>query len=142
MEPQVLPATLDSLAAIRAYAQSAAAAAGLDDDANYKLQLAVDEIATNIIVYGYAGREEPGEIALRADMTDDALSLTLEDTGQTFDPRVAGMPGDAQLASPLDERREGGLGIFLALRSVDGFRYEHEGGLNRTVFVMRRPASS
>ncbi|MGA9380780.1 MAG: ATP-binding protein, partial [Phormidium sp.] len=53
MEQLTVPGTLDSLSKISDYVLSAASAAGLDKKASYKLRLAVDEIATNVIVYGY-----------------------------------------------------------------------------------------
>ena len=45
MSQQVFPGTLDALAPIREFVGRAAAAAGLDKSASYKLCLAVDEIA-------------------------------------------------------------------------------------------------
>jgi hypothetical protein len=34
----------------------------------------------------------------------------------------------------------GGLGLFLAIRGVDEFRYERHGQINRNIFVVRVPA--
>ena len=58
MESLTVSGTLDSLKTIAAYVLSAAENAGLEKKPAYKLRLAVDEIATNIIVHGYeeAGR--------------------------------------------------------------------------------------
>ncbi len=51
-----VPATLDSLAEIAAFVLAAADDAGLGRQARYRLRLAVDELATNTIIYGYPGR--------------------------------------------------------------------------------------
>jgi anti-sigma regulatory factor (Ser/Thr protein kinase) len=51
MKSSTVPATLDSLGPIADYVMAAAAAAGLDRRASYRLRLAVDEIATNIMGY-------------------------------------------------------------------------------------------
>jgi anti-sigma regulatory factor (Ser/Thr protein kinase) len=56
-----VPATLDSLAPLAAAVLTAARAAGLGRQAAYRLRLAVDELAANVITYGYAG------VAPRAD---------------------------------------------------------------------------
>ena len=58
-EAITVPGTIESLDAIAKYIISVAAAAGLDKKASYKLRLAIDEIATNIIIHGYheAGKE-------------------------------------------------------------------------------------
>ncbi|MEQ8963773.1 MAG: ATP-binding protein, partial [Coleofasciculus sp. C2-GNP5-27] len=53
LEPLTVSGTLDSLGAIAQYVLQAAQAANLDKKASYNLRLAVDEIATNIIIHGY-----------------------------------------------------------------------------------------
>ncbi|HEY9797793.1 MAG TPA: ATP-binding protein, partial [Leptolyngbyaceae cyanobacterium] len=59
MKNLTVAGTLDSLDAIAKYVMAVAAATGLDKKTSYNLRLAVDEIATNIIIHGYeeAGRE-------------------------------------------------------------------------------------
>ena len=138
MEPLTVPGNLDSLEAIAQYVMAAAAEAGLDKKASYKLRLAVDEIATNIIVYGYeeAGRE--GVVDLRADIGDRALTISIEDTGIAYDPTEKTTPED--LDKPLEERSIGGLGLYLAIKGVDKFCYERVGGRNRNILVVNRTA--
>jgi anti-sigma regulatory factor (Ser/Thr protein kinase) len=118
---------------------AAAAAAGLDRRASYRLRLAVDEIATNIIVHGYANAGRQGVLGLCADIDDRALTIAIDDTGVTYDPRQAPIP-DINL--PIEQRPVGGLGVYLAMRSVDEFFYEQLGDRNRTIFKMHLPSSS
>jgi serine/threonine-protein kinase RsbW len=140
MQSSTVPATLDSLGSIAEYVMAAAAAAGLDKRASYRLRLAVDEIATNIIVHGHVNAGLQGVLELRADMDDKTLMIAIEDAGVAYDPRQAPVP-DTEL--PLEQRPIGGLGIYLAIRSVDEFQYEHAGERNRTIFKMRlHPTSS
>jgi anti-sigma regulatory factor (Ser/Thr protein kinase) len=128
-----VPATLDSLGVITEFVMTAAAAAGLDKRASYNLRLAVDEIATNIIVHGYTEAGLQGVLELSADIDDSTLTLSIEDTGVPFDPRQAPVP---ETDLPLEQRSIGGLGVYLAVRSVDGFLYERVGDRNRTTFSM------
>jgi anti-sigma regulatory factor (Ser/Thr protein kinase) len=139
MDPLTVPGTLESLDDIGRYARAAAEAAGLSRAAAYKLRLAVDEIATNIVMHAY-GNKAAGEIVVRAEITPAELALTIEDTGPEYDPRTAKMPNEEDLARPLEERKVGGLGLFLTLRSVDGFDYRREDGRNKTILTMRRSA--
>jgi len=127
-------ARLDSLARLREYVMRAAR--DLDRATAYRLRLAVDEIATNAIVHGYgeAGRE--GILRIRADSDERAVRIILEDSGPPYDPRETLPPDD--LGRPLEERQVGGLGVFLALRGVDEFRYERVGAWNRNVFIVKR----
>jgi anti-sigma regulatory factor (Ser/Thr protein kinase) len=138
MTPVTVPATLDSLGAIADYVLAAAASAGLDKRASYRLRLAVDEIVTNIIVYGYGEADLPGTLELRAALDDNALTVSIEDSGVAYDPRQAPVP-DTSL--PLEERPIGGLGVYLALKSVDEFLYERVGDRNRSTFTMHLPSA-
>jgi anti-sigma regulatory factor (Ser/Thr protein kinase) len=138
MESLTVPGILDSLDAIAKYVIAVAAAAGLDKKASYKLRLAVDEIATNIIVHGYqeAGRE--GLLDLQADINEHALTILVEDTGLAFDPSEKVFLEEGALDQPLEVRPMGGLGIYLAFQGVDKFVYEKAGTRNRNIFVVNR----
>jgi anti-sigma regulatory factor (Ser/Thr protein kinase) len=132
----MVPGTLDSLATISEYAVRAATAADLDQKAAYKLRLAIDEIATNIIVHGYEEAGIQGPIDIWAEIDDTDLRLVIEDMATPFDPGNLAPPVGMDL--PLEERQIGGLGVFLALQSVDELVYERIGDRNRNTFVMHR----
>jgi serine/threonine-protein kinase RsbW len=138
LDPLTVPGTLDSLSAIARYVLAAAQAAGLDSRAAYRLRLAVDEIATNVISHGYEEAGHEGSVVVKAEVDEQTLRITLEDTAPPFDPFRAPMADQTELA--MEDRPIGGLGVFLAMRGVDEFRYEHDGTCNRNIFVMRSPA--
>lgn len=137
MESLTVPGTLDALSQIGQYVLDAAATAGLDKKAAYRLRLAVDEIATNIVTYGYEEAGVAGNIELHAAVDDRTLTIVLEDVAPPFDPREHDTD-NLGLDQPLEERKIGGLGVFLALNGVDSFHYEYVNGRNRNVFVMHR----
>src|SRR5207249_3471436 len=83
--------------------------------------LAVDEIATNIITYGYEPAGIEGDITVRADTDEQALTIIIEDNAKPFDPLQQMEPDDLDL--PLEQRNIGGLGIYLAINGVDKFTY-------------------
>ncbi len=137
MEKRSLPAVLDSLAELRRYVKEAADGAGIDEPRAYTLQLAVDEIATNAIVYGYKNNGASAVISIGGEVKDGALVITLEDRAPAFDPRTMQMPEAEDLAKPLEERTIGGLGIFLTIQGVDRFDYRREGDRNLNIFAVR-----
>ena len=139
MDRLTVPGTLDSLDAIAKYVMAAAAAAGLDRKPAYRLRLAVDEIATNVILHGYEEAGLAGEVALEADMDDHSLIIAMEDTALPYDPTATAPPGN--MSRPLEEREAGGLGVWLALGGVDDFRYERVGDRNRSCFIVNRPGA-
>lgn len=136
MEALIVPGNLDSLTVIGKYIMTAAEAAGLEKKAAYRLRLAVDEIATNIVNYGYDAAGITGNIDVHAAIDATTLSIVVEDSANPFDPSKHEMPDD--MDKPLEERQIGGLGIFLAIKGVDIFTYERIGDRNRNTFVMYR----
>lgn len=139
MKPLVVPGKLESLGRIGEYVLDAATSAGLERREAYRLRLAVDEIATNAIVHGYDEAGTTGDLIVQADFDDRHLQLVLEDAGPEYDPLSTPPPDD--LDQPLDDRDIGGLGVFLALKGVDEFRYSREDGKNYNIFVMHRRAT-
>lgn len=142
MEDLTVAGTLDSLGAIAKYVMAAAAEAGLDKKASYNLRLAVDEIATNIILYGYQQAGKEGVILCHADIDKQSLTLYLEDTGSAFDPLQKLSEEEERVTQRLEDRPIGGLGVFLAIQGVDKFLYERLGDRNRNIFVVNLPTVS
>lgn len=141
MDAVTLPGTLDALSPIRDYVRQAAVSAGLDHSATYNLLLAVDEIATNVVVHGYQEAGLQGDISVAAARQDDTLVISLSDTGRSYDLRAHEDPVDADLCKDLSDRPIGGLGIMLAKDGVDDLQYKstEKGNVHR--FVVRlKPA--
>ncbi len=141
MESFVVPGTVESLGPIREFVRSKAAEAGLDKKRAYRLQLAVDEIASNIAIHGYQEQGLAGDIEVRSELEPDRLVITLVDSAIPYDPYSRVMPSD--LDAPLHDRAIGGLGVYLAINNVDQFIYRFADGQNHNIFVvLREPAST
>jgi len=131
--PMTLTGTLDSIPALGAYVLAYAEAAGLEEARSYRLRLAVEEIGTNAVVHGFQQAKQEGLFVITGHTDDKALTIVFEDDGPPYDPRQAPLPAD--LDQPLNERPEGGLGVYLALTGVDEYDYERSGDTNCHVFV-------
>lgn len=136
MEAATFAGTLDALEEIRHYVSQAAKEAGIERKATYRLCLAVDEIAANSVIHGYEEKGLSGNLYVRAELDDAALKIILEDEASPFDPRNAPPADHKDL--PIDERPIGGLGVYLTLKGVDEFQYEHDGHRNRCTFIVNR----
>ena len=139
MQPLIVPGELGSLEQIRKFTRQAAIDAGLEKARTYKLQLAVDEIATNIINYGYQRGEVAGEISIDAEVDEQALTITLGDSSAYFDPTMRPSPPPEYFTQPLEERNIGGWGVYLAIQNVDQFYYYRIQDRNQNIFSMYRP---
>jgi serine/threonine-protein kinase RsbW len=142
MDPLILPGQPESLSAIGRYIVDAAASAGIDRSAAYKLRLAVDELATNVVIHGYQEASLEGEVFVSAEMDERVLTITIEDTARPFDPTAQTLPDEEELDLPLDERPIGGLGVMLAREGVDDLRYMYVNGRNRTIITVNRPTGA
>ena len=96
------------------------------------MQVALDEVLTNIVNYGYSdGRAH--DIRVRLTVTADALEAEVEDDGRPFDPLSIPPP---DLGAPLRERAVGGLGIYFARHLMSEVRYTLVD--NRNHLVLRK----
>lgn len=88
-----------------------------------KIQIAVDEIFSNIVYYSGAKAAE-----ITVTKCGGELSLLFEDDGKPYDPTTAKEP-DVKLSA--EEREIGGLGIFMVKKMAANIYYENMGGKNR-----------
>ena len=99
--------------------------------------LALDEIITNILSYGLAGRAD-GEITLFVEHSNGALWAEIADNGPEFDPFAAETPVPS---GSVEERNVGGLGITLIKAVMDQLEYRRDGGRNRLNIAMKLSAA-
>lgn len=131
-------ARFENLALIDALAAEAAAAAGLDVQATYGVEMAVDEACSNIIEHAYSG-ESDEVIEYTHEIKKDRLIITLRDYGEPFDPSCVAEP---DLYSDVEERNVGGLGFFFICQLMDevDFEFSPDQG-NLLTMVKHRPAA-
>jgi phosphoserine phosphatase RsbU/P len=139
MQPLTVPGNLDALKPVRDYAAKVAKAAGLADPAVYKLCLAVDEIATNVVLHGYEEAGISGNLTVTGGVDCGRLVVQLYDSGKSYDPTKHLVPSAELLSLPLEERDVGGLGIFLARDGVDDLQYEASEHGNVHRFIVNLP---
>lgn len=106
---------------------------GLPAAVRRSMSIVLDELLSNSITHGLAGREG-GEVTVAVELLPDRLHMTLTDNGRPFDPFGKVAP-DTSLA--VEERPIGGLGIHLVRRLVDEATYERRGEHNVVVLAKR-----
>ena len=140
MQKLLLPGNLDSLSAIGKFVNDAASEAGLDKKIAYHLRLAVDEIATNIIIHGYEENGQSGDVLVMSEKNLEFRIITLEDTSPPFDPRTL-LSRPEHIDKPAEDRPIGGLGIYLTVENVDRFDYQFVDNRNKNIFMVKLPGS-
>ena len=97
------------------------------------MQVALDEVLTNIISYAYNDKAQH-EIRIRFKVSGDMLEAVIEDDGAPFDPLAIPAP---DVSVPLQERRVGGVGIHFVRSLMDEVAYDRAGARNRLVLRKR-----
>ena len=113
-----IAAELKNLSAMRRFVEDNARALGAGKECIADLIQAVDEAATNVIMYGY--KYGPGPIELEIAREGEQLLIMLRDEAPHFDPTTVPPP---DLSTPLQERRLGGLGVYLMRTLTDSLSY-------------------
>ena len=130
---------LSNLADIGAFITERARLAGMEEQAVFDVQMAVDEACTNTMQHGYEGRED-GELRICCFVEGRDFVVRITDQGKPFAPDDVVAP---DLSKPLEMREAGGLGLFFMRQLMDTveFRPVPEGG-NELIMRKRRTASS
>ena len=122
-----LEAVDENLAEVQSFLDARLEAAACTPKVRMQLIVAAEEIFVNIAHYAYA--PETGDVILRVELSDEppAVTLTFIDQGFPYDPLSRADP-DVTLSA--DERKIGGLGVFLAKRFMDDMDYACRDGCN------------
>ena len=86
------------------------------------LSVVVEEIVLNIVDYS---QSDYLDVEIIRD--EKRLTLRFHDGGVPFNPLEREFP---DFSIPMEERKIGGLGIFMVIQYMDDVAYEHTGGEN------------
>ncbi len=95
--------------------------------AQTQLDIAIDELFSNIARYAYAPDTGTVSIALEITENPKSVKITLIDNGVPYNPLETAEP-DITLSA--EERKIGGLGIYMVRKTMDEMIYEYKNGQN------------
>jgi len=93
---------------------------GLSKKCVFQINLAVDELFTNIVKYGFADNNLH-YIAVTLSHRDGKISIRVEDNGIPFDPAAK---QTSELKDQIENCKIGGLGLHLVKKIMDDIVYE------------------
>ena len=127
MKEMTLPATVESIARVTAFADEQLEALGCPMKARVQIDVAIDELFGNIARYAYAPATGNATVQFDFDETSRVVSIAFLDGGVPFDPLSR---DDPDVHASAEERGVGGLGIYLAKKSMDRIDYRYADGKN------------
>ncbi len=95
--------------------------------ARIQLDIAIDEIVSNIAYYAYGEKTGTVTVRIEALREENGVQLMFLDSGFPYDPLTR---QDPDISAEIEEREEGGLGIFLVRKTMDDMKYEYKDGQN------------
>jgi len=129
----IIKSKTENLSEIRDFISSAAGYIGFSKETTGNIILAVDEACTNIIKHAYQYSPD-GEITLILKTAKDTFTIEITDHGKSFEP---GLIPNPDLKKYLDQRRVGGLGMYLMKTLMDEVKYKSVPGKFNTVSLSK-----
>ena len=133
MTNKTFPGNYKSLGAISEFIIEQAEQASFSPKEVYAIQTAVDEACANIIDHAYGG-EDIGKIEINVSKIQNGMRITLQDNGEPFDPAEIPEP---DVTSPLEIRKERGLGIYFMRQLMDKVIFEFSQKQGNTLILVK-----
>ncbi len=129
MQEKKFDRTFDALKDIVAFTDEFFEHEEVDSSIRSIVDLAVEELFTNMVKYD---TETTEDILIGLKRVDNGIEVCLTDFNvERFDPTEA---AEIDIAAPLEERSETGLGLYLVLKMVDTIHYEYRNRQSKITF--------
>ena len=121
MKETTVAATVENIETITGFINEQLEAAACPMKAQMQIDIVIDEILSNIVHYAYG--EKVGDVTVRIEFPDNPKSavLTFTDNGVPYNPLEQ---SDPDISLSAEERKIGGLGIFMVKKTMDDMTYE------------------
>jgi anti-sigma regulatory factor (Ser/Thr protein kinase) len=132
------PRRTEALEDIVLFTADAFAGERIDPSLRGTVDLAIEELFTNMVKYGKSG----GDVTVEFATVPGGVEVTLveHDAAHAFDPTHG---PEVDVAAPLESRTAGGLGLHLVRKLVDAieYRYDAKARRGRTTFTKQLPVA-
>ena len=127
MNELTIEATLENIAAVTDFVNAQLEAYDCPMKVQMQIDVAIDELFGNIAHYAYQPEVGTATVRVEVEESPPAVVVTFIDHGVTYNPLENPDP-DVTLSA--EERKAGGLGIFLVKKTMDHMEYEYRDGQN------------
>ena len=131
MKEITVNASLENVAVVTSFVDEQLELLDASVRAQAQIDVAIDELFSNIAYYAYPG--STGTATIRFEAADDSMiRLSFIDQGVPYNPLEK---EDPDTGLPAAERPLGGLGIFLVKKTMDDLSYQYIDGRNITTIT-------
>jgi anti-sigma regulatory factor (Ser/Thr protein kinase) len=125
-------ATLENLDSMMEFIMNDVEKLNLESKQKMRIRLACEEALVNIISYAYPKEIGKLQIIHQISVEPKKLWLQIIDEGIPFNPLLKEEP---DLALPIEQRKMGGLGVYIFRNIMDTVHYERKEGKNILSFT-------
>jgi anti-sigma regulatory factor (Ser/Thr protein kinase) len=127
MKELTIAATVQNIETVTDFVNEQLEALDCPMKAQMQIDIAIDELFGNIAHYAY--NPDVGDATVRVEVIEEPLSviITFIDGGVPYDPLAS---ADPDITLSAEERKIGGLGIYMVKHIMDAVEYKYEDGRN------------
>lgn len=127
MKEITVDATIDNVQTITDFVDERLEEMNCPVKAQMQIDIVIDELCSNVARYAYSDRT--GKVTVSVDTVDKPMKvwLTFTDEGVPYNPLAK---EDPDITLSAEERKLGGLGIYMVKKMMDEFCYEYKDGKN------------
>lgn len=120
-------AKIEDIENVTAFVEDELSKIGCPMKAVVQISVAIDEIFSNIVKYGYQGKPGPVTVSVEAMEDPKRAVVRFVDEGIPYNPLLN---EDPDISLNAEERTIGGLGIYVVKKTMDDVRYVYENDHN------------
>ena len=120
-------ATLDNVETVTEFVDELLNALRCPPPVRTQIDIAIDEVFSNIVRYAYSPGEGPATVRVDAAEEPRRVVITFIDQGKPYNPLTTAAP-DTTLSAK--QRRIGGLGVYMLKKTMDDLAYAYTDGKN------------
>lgn len=120
MKELSIAATVENLDEVLDFVKEELELAGCEQKLQMQIAIAVEEVFVNIAHYAY--QPEIGPAVIRVSSTESEITIEFEDKGTPYNPLLR---DDPDITQSLEDRKIGGLGIYMVKKIMDSIEYQH-----------------
>ena len=127
MKELTINAVIENIPAVTEFVEEQLEVLGCPMRVQMQINIAIDELFSNIAYYAYNPDVGPATVRVEVQQEPPAVVISFIDNGVPYDPLSKEDP-DTSLSA--EDRKIGGLGIYMVKKSMDAVTYEYKNGQN------------
>ena len=134
MTNRTFPAKTEALSDILGFVDQMLDSFGCPMKIQTAVCVAIEELFVNVAHYAYGDSEGDVILGIGFDEVNRAVTFRMTDKGIPFDPLKK---ADPDITQPAETREIGGLGIFIAKKTMDAITYAYANGENILTMIKK-----